>query len=204
MYQKSSRKKKRFIRLFSQRFHRPRLLSLVILAFILSISRACVSAQATDASSSSIASPTSSASSNDTAGGSDQPPSSIVPPQATSSDATDTSLISQATPSAVAIPQPFDTAQLSDTGSNFTSSSCPRFMRTFLANPQFQACVPLSMLLYTSTGFFSLTRSVNWMSITLIVGIVCNYSSSRRFMCCQSQVLWCAHGLYRFEHGLGW
>jgi len=66
----------------------------------------------------------------------------------------------------VTIPQPFDTTNLDDTGNNFTASSCPQFIRTFLADASFQACVPFSMLLYDSSGFISLTRTVyspwNW------------------------------------------
>jgi hypothetical protein len=62
--------------------------------------------------------------------------------------------------SPVSIPQPFDTTNLEDTGSNFTSSSCPQFMRTFLADASFRACVPFSMLLYNSADFIALTRTV--------------------------------------------
>src|ERR1700737_2276055 len=70
----------------------------------------------------------------------------------------------------ITIPQPFDTADLADTGSNFTSSSCPSFMRSFLANQAFQNCVPFSLLLYTSSAFFSLTRSVSIACAMLIQG----------------------------------
>jgi hypothetical protein len=70
------------------------------------------------------------------------------------------SLAAAANTSPITIPKPFDTAQLSGSGSNFTSTSCPQFMRTFLADPGFQACVPFSILLYTSAAFISLTREV--------------------------------------------
>jgi len=69
-------------------------------------------------------------------------------------------LAAAANTSPITIPQPFDTAQLSGSGSNFTSTTCPQFMRTFLADPGFQACVPFSLLLYTSAGFITLTREV--------------------------------------------
>ena len=69
-------------------------------------------------------------------------------------------LAAAANTSPITIPKPFDTAQLSGSGSNFTSTTCPQFMRTFLADPGFQACVPFSLLLYTSAAFITLTREV--------------------------------------------
>lgn len=141
-----------------RRFHRPRLLSFLMFSWVvLSVS---VSAQPTGTSSfNSVASSSSITSSDSVA--QTTIPSSITPPRSTASDVTSTNIVSQATPSSVTIPQPFDTAQLGNVGSNFTTSSCPTFMRTFLADPQFQACVPFSFLLYTSAGFFSLTRAVS-------------------------------------------
>lgn len=65
-----------------------------------------------------------------------------------------------ASTSAVTIPQPFDTAKLTDTGANFTSTTCPPFMRDFVSDPNFINCVPFSLLLYTSVGFTTITREV--------------------------------------------
>jgi len=62
--------------------------------------------------------------------------------------------------SSVSIPRPFDTAKLSDTGANFTSTTCPGFMRKFVSDPNFYNCVPFSLLLYTSVGFTAITRQV--------------------------------------------
>jgi len=62
--------------------------------------------------------------------------------------------------SSVTIPRPFDTAKLSGTGANFTSTTCPGFMTTFVSDPNFYNCVPFSLLLYTSVGFTSITRQV--------------------------------------------
>lgn len=76
--------------------------------------------------------------------------------------------------SPITIPQPFDTAQLSGNGSNFTSETCPVFMRNFLADPNFQACVPFSLLLYTSAAFITLTREVRSPSTMLILGVICH------------------------------
>ncbi|SCV74266.1 BQ2448_6698 [Microbotryum intermedium] len=44
-------------------------------------------------------------------------------------------------------------------GTNFTSTACPSFFRTFLANPAFIACTPFSLLIGTSNGFFMAARS---------------------------------------------
>ncbi|GJN89247.1 hypothetical protein Rhopal_002226-T1 [Rhodotorula paludigena] len=44
-------------------------------------------------------------------------------------------------------------------GTNFTSTSCPSFFATFLADPTFQACAPFSLLLTTSKAFFQAQRS---------------------------------------------
>jgi hypothetical protein len=41
------------------------------------------------------------------------------------------------------LPQPFDTSL----GNNFTAPSCPQFFKTFLADKDFKACYPLSLLL---------------------------------------------------------
>lgn len=44
-------------------------------------------------------------------------------------------------------------------GTNFTSTNCPSFFATFLADPTFTACAPFSLLLTTSTAFFTAERS---------------------------------------------
>ncbi|GEM07357.1 sterol metabolism-related protein [Rhodotorula toruloides] len=51
------------------------------------------------------------------------------------------------------IPEP------STLGNNFTSTACPSFFATFLANPRFKTCAPFSLLLTTSTGFFQAERA---------------------------------------------
>ena len=94
------------------------------------------------------------------------------------------------------VPQPFDRTKLTDTGSNFTTTKCPRFFRKFLADPSFRTCVPLSLLLYTSVDFTVLTRSVyQELRGSLISGIICGESSSRRLVRCKSTNMWCDHGL---------
>jgi hypothetical protein len=83
--------------------------------------------------------------------------------------------------SPVTIPQPFDDAQLSVTG-NFTSSTCPEFMRSFLNETSFQQCVPFSLLLYTSSEFFTLTKSVPPFPHRANPGVIRDNPSPRRSM----------------------
>jgi hypothetical protein len=47
------------------------------------------------------------------------------------------------TPTAITLPQPFDTSL----GSNFTAPSCPQFFKTFLNDKDFITCYPFSLLL---------------------------------------------------------
>lgn len=52
------------------------------------------------------------------------------------------------------LPQPFDTSL----GSNFTSESCPTFFKTFLSDPNFQSCLPFSLLLQVSRSIRGVSR----------------------------------------------
>ncbi|OJD35356.1 c6 zinc finger domain containing protein [Diplodia corticola] len=74
----------------------------------------------------------------------------------TSGSASATALVVDTGSTATSIPQPFDTSL----GSNFTSSNCPNFFNSFLENSTFVDCVPLSLLLQTSSAFFDVTRSL--------------------------------------------
>ncbi|GAA5992750.1 hypothetical protein JCM5350_003372 [Sporobolomyces pararoseus] len=87
-------------------------------------------------------------------------PSGTVP--ATSFASVSTSSISSspiststAIPAGYEVPQPFD----STLGTNFSSTACPSFFATFLADPEFISCAPFSLLLGTSSGFFQAQRS---------------------------------------------
>jgi hypothetical protein len=146
----------------SPRFHRPRILFLVILLF------STIALVSADNDSSSPAATTvyatTDSAENSTITATPLPTGANATdtsdsPTSTNSDPTNTLNVAQNT-SPITIPQPFDTAKLTDTGSNFTTTTCPQFMRTFLADPSFRACVPFSLLLYTSVGFTQLTRSV--------------------------------------------
>ena len=57
-------------------------------------------------------------------------------------------MVASDTPQA-SLPQPFDTSL----GNNFTNPSCPQFFNSFLNDPTFTSCVPLSLLLMVRTPF---------------------------------------------------
>lgn len=86
------------------------------------------------------------------------------------SSATYTAAVSTATPTppTTTLPQPFDTS----IGSNFTAASCPAFINSFLDNSTFTGCVPLSLLLQTSSSFFDDTRSL--VRTTQVLDVACN------------------------------
>ncbi|KAM0787730.1 hypothetical protein ACM66B_003788 [Microbotryomycetes sp. NB124-2] len=58
-------------------------------------------------------------------------------------------------PSSYQLPEAFD----STLGTNFTSTACPSFFQTFLADPQFYECAPFSLLLGTSAAFFDAQKN---------------------------------------------
>ncbi|BGP24510.1 hypothetical protein JCM10295v2_003428 [Rhodotorula toruloides] len=76
---------------------------------------------------------------------------------ASTATTTSTGVISTSTavPAGYDLPEAFD----STLGNNFTSTACPSFFATFLANPRFKTCAPFSLLLTTSTGFFQAERA---------------------------------------------
>ncbi|KAK8161540.1 hypothetical protein IWX90DRAFT_488080 [Phyllosticta citrichinensis] len=100
---------------------------------------------------------------DDSAASSTTPPSTFL-----ASSATYTGAVSTATPTAPTLPQPFDTS----IGSNFTAASCPAFINSFLDNSTFGGCVPLSLLLQTSSSFFDETRSL--VRTTQVLDVACN------------------------------
>ncbi|ORY92654.1 hypothetical protein BCR35DRAFT_298134 [Leucosporidium creatinivorum] len=62
---------------------------------------------------------------------------------------------STAVPTGYQLPEAFD----STLGTNFTGTACPSFFATFLADPDFIACAPFSLLISTSSAFFTAERS---------------------------------------------
>ncbi|KAF1814910.1 hypothetical protein P152DRAFT_391388 [Eremomyces bilateralis CBS 781.70] len=112
----------------------------------------------------------------------DESPSSIIRPgpedlQPTATDATpgtgtatstESLVLATSTEGPSSLPLPFDTSL----GSNFTSPSCPTFFKTFLSDPTFQSCLPFSLLLQNSQGFFQASKSA--FRITSILDATCN------------------------------
>ncbi|GAA5942510.1 hypothetical protein JCM10213_004799 [Rhodosporidiobolus nylandii] len=76
---------------------------------------------------------------------------------AASATRTATSAVSTSTavPETYQLPEAFD----STLGTNFTSTACPSFFSTFLADSTFTSCAPFSLLLTTSSAFFTAERS---------------------------------------------
>lgn len=64
---------------------------------------------------------------------------------------------STAVPANYTMPMAFDATL----GTAFTSTACPSFFQTFLADETFIACAPFSLLLSTSTAFFNAEKSPN-------------------------------------------
>ncbi|KAG9841991.1 hypothetical protein KCV05_g8368, partial [Aureobasidium melanogenum] len=94
------------------------------------------------------------------------------------STSTSSSASSASTTSSDTLPIPFDTAL----GNNFTTSSCPAFFKNFLSNDAFNECVPLSLLLQTSTSFFSVQRSPVKLAQTLGASCSVNFDSCSALM----------------------
>ncbi|WPG97944.1 Hypothetical protein R9X50_00072700 [Acrodontium crateriforme] len=81
----------------------------------------------------------------------------------TSSTSSGSGLTTATSSSTNSLPTPFDTSL----GNNFTASSCPQFFHTFLSNTIFQSCLPLSLLLETSSSFFQISHSLVQLTHTL-------------------------------------
>ncbi|KFZ10926.1 hypothetical protein V501_04972 [Pseudogymnoascus sp. VKM F-4519 (FW-2642)] len=73
----------------------------------------------------------------------------------TSSSDSDSVATAEPTSTTADLPKPFD----SNIGANFAAEECPVFIASFLANPEFQSCYPVSLLLESSQAFFQTLRS---------------------------------------------
>ena len=85
--------------------------------------------------------------------------SSIVAPEGDSTSSAspaETSIISAGGSSSSA-PKAFD----GGLGNNYTDSSCPLFLNSFLNNETFAGCMPFSLLLQTSVSFFAASKSAS-------------------------------------------
>ncbi|CAD0112780.1 unnamed protein product, partial [Aureobasidium uvarum] len=94
------------------------------------------------------------------------------------STSTSSAATSISTASSDALPRAFDTG----VGNNFTTSSCPAFFKNFLSTDAFNECVPLSLLLQTSTSFFSVQRSPVRLAQTLSASCSVNFDSCSTLM----------------------
>ncbi|KAI9727611.1 MAG: hypothetical protein M1834_008051 [Cirrosporium novae-zelandiae] len=90
---------------------------------------------------------------------------------ATSSTSSPSStLATAATVSSSSLPTPFDTSL----GSNYTTSSCPKYINTFLSDDDFQTCLPFSLLLQNSQSFFQTEKSL--VKTTRLLDYTCSVS----------------------------
>ena len=147
---------------YSTVYHRPRLLLnflFVVLFFTLPLVRADGSSSSLSSSSEEPTTVTATTTLVEQGEGSTIVLTTTATPSSTSLIPSTVVLSTQTSP--VTIPQPFDSANLDTTGSNFTTTTCPQFITSFLSEPSFKNCVPFSLLLYTSSAFISLTRSVS-------------------------------------------
>lgn len=76
------------------------------------------------------------------------------------------------------LPEPFDSAL----GRNFTSEACPEFFTRFLSDPEFEACLPLSLLIQTSDSFFAASRSLVRVTQTLDAACGVDFNSCNALM----------------------
>ncbi|KAF4983115.1 hypothetical protein FZEAL_1409 [Fusarium zealandicum] len=68
------------------------------------------------------------------------------------------------------LPQAFDGNMAAEMGSTF-DSNCPAFLDGILADPSYEACYPLSMMLQTSRGFFEAQKQL--LSIVRVLDATC-------------------------------
>ncbi|KAI9788608.1 MAG: hypothetical protein M1833_002903, partial [Piccolia ochrophora] len=93
-------------------------------------------------------------------------------------------------PADAPLPRPFDAGL----GSNYTSDSCPAFIRKFLASSEFQKCLPLSLLLQNSNSFFKAEKSIT--RITQVLDSICDAD----FNSCSALMSSLAEGLRQEEN----
>ncbi|KAG8156690.1 hypothetical protein KVR01_013481 [Diaporthe batatas] len=70
-------------------------------------------------------------------------------------------------PTASPLPSPFD----GGITTNFTSTTCPSFFDNMLADPELQACYPVSLMLQSSQSFFEAEKSL--VSISTVLDHAC-------------------------------
>ncbi|KEQ86127.1 hypothetical protein M438DRAFT_270930 [Aureobasidium pullulans EXF-150] len=98
--------------------------------------------------------------------------------RSTSTSSSASSISTATSGSSDALPRPFDTGL----GNNFTTSTCPTFFKAFLSDETFNECVPLSLLLQTSTSFFTVQRSPVRLAQTLSASCSVNFDTCSTLM----------------------
>ncbi|GAA5977604.1 hypothetical protein JCM11641_006874 [Rhodosporidiobolus odoratus] len=85
----------------------------------------------------------------------------VVASSTSPAEGTGTSTTSSAVSTDTSVPANYQLPEAFDStlGTNFTSTACPSFFSTFLADSTFTSCAPFSLLLTTSTAFFTAERS---------------------------------------------
>ncbi|KUI59558.1 hypothetical protein VP1G_06787 [Cytospora mali] len=78
-----------------------------------------------------------------------------------------------ATTSLSSLPSPFD----GGLSNNFTTTTCPTFINNMLADAEFQACYPVSLLLQSSESFFDAEKSL--VSITQVLDHACQANATQ-------------------------
>ncbi|KAI9742820.1 MAG: hypothetical protein M1818_003549 [Claussenomyces sp. TS43310] len=95
-----------------------------------------------------------------------------------SSTATATTITVATAAPASQLPSAFD----SGLGSSFESQTCPSYIKGFLEEPKFKACLPLSMLLESSVSFFQVEKSIVRVTQTLDVACGANVTSCNVYL----------------------
>ncbi|KAA8643557.1 hypothetical protein EYZ11_003208 [Aspergillus tanneri] len=86
--------------------------------------------------------------------------------------------IRRSTDQSIPTPMPFDT----NTGSNFTSETCERFVDDFLSNSTFTSCHAISMLMRNSYSFFQTVRSATATSHVLDLACGADFNKCSAYM----------------------
>ncbi|ROW15014.1 hypothetical protein VPNG_03312 [Cytospora leucostoma] len=91
----------------------------------------------------------------------------------TSVSASATTSTVTATTSSSSLPSPFD----GGLSNNFTTKTCPTFINDMLADAEFQACYPVSLLIQSSQSFFDAQKSL--VSMTTVLDHACQANATR-------------------------
>ncbi|KUI65366.1 hypothetical protein VM1G_00247 [Cytospora mali] len=122
---------------------------------------------------STFAIPIPSITSTETSTASSSHPKSSTDAGSSASSTSTTTLSATATTSLSSLPSPFD----GGLSNNFTTTTCPTFINNMLADAEFQACYPVSLLLQSSQSFFEAEKSL--VSITQVLDHACQANATQ-------------------------